>query len=1135
MAKDLGGNPRSQKMVGKSRQEKRQWMRLQCRRCDVAWESQFDSDFCCSGCRRGQEHTDRCWERRLPLAQQPRAALARPMFGPLATHNAEFSTSGSAAARNRSRSPRELRRGASEEEDSGSGSENEDTMAVASEAKSEVWRHCAGLLDDTDFAFYFSSHKEATLNAGRAVADAWSKIRTLQLICNNTNLAEPVFEKEKECERAKRKAKHLEDNPAEPLRKKQAVGKPKWKAGSKASRAIDNTEASEDKAKFVPVLVDIMTKAGALKERGCSEAAWQASLQRRAVARVEKSEKETLTRVQRTWEELASFAQRDGLHIAELGVVSLETFLFEGEAQARALAALRWMRNNLYLKWPIQDLMKPEKSGPIKHYSSQATCAEPAMVAKLEEAIEKMQKQGNPSWLGLLSQWLQAIGVLRLKHIKRSTPMKLTSSTLHAWCHKGKQKNMRGGFKWSAPASFISRPTFNWAKKFLDEWKKVPAVKRNKVGMAFDTEKFAPLTNKACIDMARTAMGPLVTNEEELSTYSWRRVMPTLGLAAHFSGTEMMALGDWQDKSMGGKEVSDAKMPLHYSDNKEELSKRIKHEAAIILGSIMCFNVWEATPESSYRQARQDPGNQSKLDKILEEDAVVIWKRPIPFGQGKRGFQLKSAKEVQQDPVQLRSVKDVEKDTVLGDILEKDESTMTHKMPKIANKVLSTHDKAGVALCAGYQTGDCQMLPASIGLRDKCPQGKHACAVLLRSSRTCGSSGHTAEKCWNKKAITPKQYKLSKGLHAAARKKEEAQRAGQEVTLGRTQVVTLKPNADYLSSSSSSHQKPQKVDSSPEPAAVASSSRAEQKADSSPEPAAKARPAKGRLKKAAGEVWDSVYDELAKQRFRKKGNKYRPEPPTLIAKVRKQGGELWLGGLPLEENLQALKGKNISIQIHCFNGDPTSRTIKDNRRGTREVRGKQIPGALVLQLNMDKPKEAEKEWPDVIRTVYSSLHQGDNAYVHCMAGVHRAGLTGPMMRSSVHGETFDEALKQVGSVRQIRPESVIRDFGRPRINAMLSTRLTPPTQRPAGWAEFRKLIHAMVKREDGTSMPLCTWNQKEDKAAARAKTNQQCSELMKGTKELGDWLVDVSKGFCSKCKAKVPASFLVQAMEAGLH
>ena len=46
----------------------------------------------------------------------------------------------------------------------------------------------------------------------------------------------------------------------------------------------------------------------------------------------------------------------------------------------------------------------------------------------------------------------------------------------------------------------------------------------------------------------------LVSNPEEMSTYSRRRVMQPFVLAAEFSGPEMMALGDWQDKGLGGEE-----------------------------------------------------------------------------------------------------------------------------------------------------------------------------------------------------------------------------------------------------------------------------------------------------------------------------------------------------------------------------------------------------------------------------------------------------------------------------------------------------------------------------------------------------------------------------------------------------
>ena len=64
----------------------------------------------------------------------------------------------------------------------------------------------------------------------------------------------------------------------------------------------------------------------------------------------------------------------------------------------------------------------------------------------------------------------------------------------------------------------------------------------------------------------------------------------------------------------------------------------------------------------------------------------------------------------------------------------------------------------------------------------------------------------------------------------------------------------------------------------------------------------------------------------------------------------------------------------------------------------------------------------------------------------------------------------------------------------------------------------------MVKVEGG-SMPLCVWSQKEEKAVAKVKAEVEIS------KDIGG-LADPSKLLCARCKQKLPASFLVQAMEA---
>ena len=184
-------------------------------------------------------------------------------------------------------------------------------MGVASEAKAAAWLAEYGLLEDTDCALYFASHGEVTLNACRAVAGALSSVRTLQLSSRNTCLAEPVFEKERKCSRAKRKADHLESEAAKPPPKKAR------KAKRTQSRAVNNAAADEDKAKFVPILGDMVTKTEVLKpagELGEDKEAWQAALKRRGNTRVEQSEKETLTRVQRTWRELARLARRNDVH-----------------------------------------------------------------------------------------------------------------------------------------------------------------------------------------------------------------------------------------------------------------------------------------------------------------------------------------------------------------------------------------------------------------------------------------------------------------------------------------------------------------------------------------------------------------------------------------------------------------------------------------------------------------------------------------------------------------------------------------------------------------------------------------------------------------------------------------------------
>ena len=47
---------------------------------------------------------------------------------------------------------------------------------------------------------------------------------------------------------------------------------------------------------------------------------------------------------------------------------------------------------------------------------------------------------------------------------------------------------------------------------------------------------------------------------------------------------------------------------MHYADKKEELAKRAKHEAALILKQAAACKTWERVPQAVYREVRQETG-----------------------------------------------------------------------------------------------------------------------------------------------------------------------------------------------------------------------------------------------------------------------------------------------------------------------------------------------------------------------------------------------------------------------------------------------------------------------------------------------------------------------------------------------
>ena len=185
-------------------------------------------------------------------------------------------------------------------------------------------------------------------------------------------------------------------------------------------------------AAYIPALVERMQEGGALSGEKVSGQDLKDALVRRATKRCGESEEATLRRAAMTWEELRSHCREAQSSPAELTAVQLEVFVYQSQAKSRVFVALRWLAKNLGLQWPMDSVMAPSVSAGNWHGmdSNQAITAEPCMIQALEVATRVAFENEEPGRLGLLASWLQAIGCVRLIHLKRSVPLKKVKGRL---------------------------------------------------------------------------------------------------------------------------------------------------------------------------------------------------------------------------------------------------------------------------------------------------------------------------------------------------------------------------------------------------------------------------------------------------------------------------------------------------------------------------------------------------------------------------------------------------------------------------------------------------------------------------------------------------------------------------------
>ena len=412
------------------------------------------------------------------------------------------------------------------------GGSGEGLMSRVQEANVRAFRQKHGLLQDSDFGFAFEAFEDAVRAGGHFVAAEWARVRAEQQ-AHLLPAGAAVVE-----------ADPWRVTPVGPSTlRRPAVRLPTSNVGLRLRQNPDNAEAV---GRRVNLLTEAFMKLGVLRPRRYDNpdryADWQQAVRRLPQERVTQSEATT-------FQELSLFLAARGVQDPE--ELDFHAFLEQAMSPSRALQSLRWLSNNGRLQWQLDRLKPPKVIGKVRKARSQAVVVEPPMLLTLEGRIIEMQQARDPAWTAALSSWLVASGCLRYKHLCLSTPVKISREFFHGHCRKGKQSQNRQGFDWCAPARFSNG--WHWADKWLEDYQGLAPEQHDKCGICFHPASGQAWPIREVQRVTQHLFHGVVEPLEQLTSYSWRRLLPTVGSLIRLQDAEIVS---WETGRTRSRSVS---------------------------------------------------------------------------------------------------------------------------------------------------------------------------------------------------------------------------------------------------------------------------------------------------------------------------------------------------------------------------------------------------------------------------------------------------------------------------------------------------------------------------------------------------------------------------------------------------
>jgi len=182
------------------------------------------------------------------------------------------------------------------------------------------------------------------------------------------------------------------------------------------------------------------------------------------------------------------------------------------------------------------------------------------------------------------------------------------------------------------PGSFSNG--FFWAKEVLEVYRTLAPARQRVSGLCFSDEG-RPWTILEIQETMQAEMAVLLDNPEEIATYPWRLMAPTVAQLLECRPEEMAALGDWQNK---GDQPEVGQMAFHYSSAKYAASIKIKSLVWGAAAKLTDQLSWEAIPKGGAGQARSH--GLAESERLLRQDRQPIWASSQRFQDVRKRLKL---------------------------------------------------------------------------------------------------------------------------------------------------------------------------------------------------------------------------------------------------------------------------------------------------------------------------------------------------------------------------------------------------------------------------------------------------------------------------------------------------------------